>query len=140
MILLHLRIFTKNVNKFFSFFTVEELSPLLDIEKLRSEFNISEKEMYLMIMSNFDEMKEFSINLNFIKENQNYLELNPVVDGQDKIQKLKPLELKTMDLDTKVLQISNNVDTLLKNYNETVGVINQKFSMYNKLLKKLEAK
>jgi hypothetical protein len=71
------------------------LSPLLDIERLRSDYNISEKEMYLMIMSNYDEMKEFSKNLNYVKENQNYLELNPIVDGQDKILKLKPLELKS---------------------------------------------
>jgi hypothetical protein len=93
-----------------------------------------------MIVSNFDEMREFGKNLNFVKENQNYLELNPIIDGQDKIQKLRPLELKTMDLETKVLQVSNDVDVLLQNYNETVGVINEKFSLYNKLLKKLETK
>ena len=121
------------------YFLVEELTPLLDIEKLRSEFNITEKEMYLMIISNFDELKKFYKNLNFIKENQNYLELTPVVNSQDKIQKLKPQELKTMDLETKALQITNNVDTLLKNYNETVNVINEKFSLYNKLLKKIES-
>ena len=94
--------------------------------------------MYLMIISNYDEMKRFCKNLNFIKENQNYLELTPVVDSQEKIGKLKPLELQTMDMETKVLQLSNNVDNLLKNYNQTVGVINEKFSMYNKLLKKYE--
>jgi hypothetical protein len=95
--------------------------------------------MYLMIISNYDELKKFCKNLNFIKENQNYLELTPVVDSQEKILKLKPLELQTMDMETKVLQLSNNVDNLLKNYNETVNVINEKFSMYNKLLKKYEA-
>lgn len=94
--------------------------------------------MYMLIVSNFDEMKKFCKNLNFIKENQNYLELNPIVDGHDKIQKLKPLELQSMDLETKVMQVSDNIDILLKNYNETVNVINEKFSMYNKLLKSLE--
>ncbi len=111
-----------------------------DLEKLRTQFDISERDMYTMIISNFDEMKDFSKNLNFVKENQSYLELNPVVDGQDKIKSIKPLEIKTIDLETKVLQVSNNVDSLLKNYNETVNVINEKFSMYNKLLKKMEEK
>lgn len=96
--------------------------------------------MYWMIISNYDEMKEFSKNLNYVKDNQNYLELNTIVDGQDKIKKLKPLELQTMDLETKALQVSNNIDVILKNYNETVGIINEKISMYNKLLKKLEGK
>jgi len=39
-----------------------------------------------MIISNFDEMKKFGKNLNFIKEHQNYLDLSPVSDSQDKIQ------------------------------------------------------
>ncbi len=94
--------------------------------------------MYLMIISNYDELKKFCKNLNFIKENQNYLELTPVVDSQDKILKLKPLELQTMDIESKVLQLSNNIDNLLKNYNQTVNVINEKFNMYDKLLKKYE--
>jgi hypothetical protein len=91
-----------------------------------------------MIISNYDELKKFCKNLNFIKENQNYLELTPVVDSQDKILKLKPLELQTMDIESKVLQLSNNIDNLLKNYNQTVNVINEKFNMYDKLLKKYE--
>lgn len=94
--------------------------------------------MYLMIISNYDELKKFCKNLNFIKENQNYLELTPVVDSQDKILKLKPLELQTMDIESKVLQLSYNIDNLLKNYNQTVNVINEKFNMYDKLLKKYE--
>ena len=63
---------------------------MLDAERLRSETNIQEKEMYLMILSNYDELKSFLVNLNYVKTNQNYLELNPIVDGQDKIKKLKP--------------------------------------------------
>jgi hypothetical protein len=117
---------------------VEELSPLLEIEKFTTDYNISEKEMYLMIISNFDEMKKFGKNLNFIKEHQNYLELSPVLDSQDKIQKLKPNELKTLDLETKVLQLTRNIDSLLVNYNESANAINEKFAMYNKLLKKYE--
>lgn len=94
--------------------------------------------MYLMIISNFDEMKKFGKNLNFIKEHQSCLDLSPVVDSHDKIQKLKPNELKTMDLETKVLQLTRNIDSLLVNYNESASAINEKFAMYNKLLKKYE--
>jgi len=110
---------------------------LLDIEKLKSD-NISEKEMYLLIISNLEELKKFGKNLAFIKDNQNYLSLNPITDIQDKIYKLKPIELSTMDLETRVLQISNNVDVLLTSYNDTINIINEKFSLYNKLLKSYE--
>jgi hypothetical protein len=96
--------------------------------------------MYLLIISNYDELRRFAKNLNFIKSNQNYLELNPVVDGNQKIMKLKPLEISTMNLETKVMQITNNIDILLQNYNQTIDVVNEKFSMYNKLLKSLEIK
>lgn len=113
---------------------------MLDLEKLRTEASISEKEMYLLIISNFDELKAFSKNLNFIKSNQNYLELNPVVDGHEKIQKMKPLELKSMEMESKVIQVTNNIDILLQNYNQTIKVMNDKFSMYNRLLKNLENK
>jgi hypothetical protein len=92
----------------------------------------------MMIVSNYDEMKTFSKNLNYIKDNQNYLEFNPIVDGQDKIKQLKPLELKSLDLESKVMQMDENVDNLAKAYNETVDVINEKFSFYNRLISRLE--
>jgi hypothetical protein len=138
MIQLHLKTFTKNVLRKINL--DEELSPLLDIEKLRTEAHISEKEMYLLIISNYDELRKFGKNLHFIKSNQNYLELNPVVDGNEKIMKLKPLEMNTMNLETKVMQVTNNIDILLQNYYQTIEVVNEKFSMYNKLLKSLEIK
>jgi hypothetical protein len=119
---------------------VEELAPLFDIEKFRSESNISEKEMYLMILSNESEMQKFSKNLNTVKENQSFLDLNAVAEGPEKIVEIKPLELKTMDMETKVMQISQNIDDLLKNYSETVDVINEKFNLYNKLISNLEGK
>ena len=119
---------------------VEELAPLFDIEKFRSESNISEKEMYLMILSNESEMQKFSKNLNTVKENQSFLDLNAVAEGPEKIVEIKPLELKTMDMETKVMQISQNIDDLLKNYSETVEVINEKFNLYNKLISNLEGK
>jgi hypothetical protein len=116
------------------------LSPFLNLEKLRTETHITEKEMNLLIMSNFDELMEFCKSLKVVKENQNYLEFNPVIDGEDKIQKLRPLELKTMDMEAKVLQINDNVDNLMQSYNETIGAINQKFALYNHLLSKVEGK
>lgn len=94
----------------------------------------------MMIISNFDELESFGKNIQYIKDNQNYLELDPILDSQEKINKLKPLELQTMDVETKSMQISQNIDTLLKNYNETVQVINEKFSLYDKLISKLENK
>ena len=137
----HSKTFTKNVNIIFKLIhLVEELAPLFDIEKFRSESNISEKEMYLMILSNESEMQKFSKNLNTVKENQSFLDLNAVAEGPEKIVEIKPLELKTMDMETKVMQISQNIDDLLKNYSETVEVINEKFNLYNKLISNLEGK
>ena len=96
--------------------------------------------MYLMILSNESEMQKFCKNLNTVKENQSFLDLNAVAEGPEKILEIKPLELKTMEMETKVLQISQNIDNLLKNYSETVDVINEKFNLYNKLISNLEGK
>jgi len=93
-----------------------------------------------MILSNEFEMQKFCKNLNTVKENQSFLDLNAVAEGPEKILEIKPLELKTMEMETKVLQISQNIDDLLKNYSETVDVINEKFNLYNKLISNLEGK
>ena len=82
-------------------YLVEQISPFLNIEKLKSDFNITEKEMYLMLISNYDDMKIFGKNISFVKDNQKYLEFNPVIDGEEKINNIRPLELKTIDLETK---------------------------------------
>ena len=92
--------------------------------------------MYFLLMSNFDELKTFLENLNYVKKNHKYLELNPIVDAQDKIKMMKPLELKTMNLESKISKMTDNIDNLLQNYNETVEIINQKFALYNELLDK----
>ncbi len=112
------------------------LSPLLDPEKLKDESNLQDKEMYFLLISNFDELKSFLENLNYVKKNQKYLELNPIVDAQDKIKTMKPLELKTMNLESKISKMTDNIDNLLQNYNETIEIINQKFALYNELLDK----
>jgi hypothetical protein len=79
---------------------------------------------------------EFAKRLSVIKSNQNFLEYNPLIDSESKIQKLRPLEVSTMDMETKVMQVSDNIDCLMKSYHETIGVINQKFALYNSLLNK----
>lgn len=112
------------------------LSPLLDPEKLKDESNLQDKEMYFLLISNFDELKSFLENLNYVKKNQKYLELNPIVDAQDKIKTMEPLELKTMNLESKISKMTDNIDNLLQNYNETIEIINQKFALYNELLDK----
>ena len=68
------------------------------------------------------------------KKNQKYLELNPIVDVDEKINTIKPLELQSMNLEAKVSKMNDNVDNLLKNYNETIDIINKKFALYNQLL------
>jgi hypothetical protein len=110
------------------------LSPLLENDKIKNDTNLGDKEMYFLLMSNFDEIRSFLENLKYIKKNQKYLELNPIVDVDEKINTIKPLELQSMNLEAKVSKMNDNVDNLLKNYNETIDIINKKFALYNQLL------
>ena len=110
------------------------LSPLLENDKLKNDTNLGDKEMYFLLMSNFDEIRSFLENMKYIKKNQKYLELNPIVDTDEKINVIKPLELQSMNLEAKVSKMNDNVDNLLKNYNETIDIINKKFTLYNQLL------
>ncbi len=41
-----------------------------------------------------------------------------------------------MNIENKVNKMSNNIDNLLKNYTETIDIINNKFALYNELLDK----
>lgn len=113
-----------------------QISPILDPDKLLEDPHLTNKEMFSLVMSNYDELKAFLHNLNFIKNNEKYLELNPVADSPEKIKKMKPLELRTMTLESKVGKMTDNIDELLKNYNETIDIINQKFALYNTVLDK----
>ncbi len=76
--------------------------------------------MHLLILTNYEELLQFSKNLKVVKENQKYLEFNPVIDGQEKIKKIKPLELKSLNMESNVNLISTNIDTLIQNYHQTV--------------------
>lgn len=110
------------------------MSPLLDPDKLKSENNIQDKDMYFQLLSNYDELKSFLSDIKFIKKNQHYLELNPMVDGREKIKTLENLELKSINLESKMSKMSDNIDNLMQNYNETIDIINKKFALYNELL------
>ena len=76
--------------------------------------------MHLLILTNYEELLQFSKNLKVVKENQKYLEFNPVIDGKEKIKKIKPLELKSLNMESNVNLISTNIDTLIQNYHQTV--------------------
>jgi len=110
------------------------------MEKIKNKNNLEEKEMYFLIENKDDDIRNFLDNINYVKENLNFLEMNPITDADKKIDMLKPLEEKSIGLDANLIKINSNVDTLLKNYSETCDVINRKFAMYDKLLKKLENK
>ncbi len=110
------------------------------MEKLITNNQLTEKEMYLLIMDKYDEIRSFVDNINFVKENVNFLDLNPITDCNKKIELIKPIEVQSIELDSKLSKVSGNIDVLLKNYNETCDVINKKFALYDKLLRKLESK
>ena len=57
-----------------------------------------------------------------------------MTNGEEKMKTLKTYELKSIDLESKMTKMTDNIDLLLQNYNETVDIINKKFALYNKLL------
>ena len=73
--------------------------------------------------------------MNLFNKNQQYLESNSN-NFDEKIKIIKPLEVKSMNIENKVNKMSNNIDNLLKNYTETIDIINKKFALYNELLDK----
>ena len=84
-------------------------------------------------MLNQEEIESFLKNIEFIKQNQQYLESDSS-DIDEKIKIIKPLEVKSMNIESKVNKMSDNIDNLLKNYTETIDIINKKFALYNELL------
>ena len=86
-------------------------------------------------MLNQDEIESFLKNIEFIKQNQQYLESNSN-NIDEKIKIIKPLEVKSMNIESKVNKMSDNIDNLLKNYTETIDIINKKLALYNELLDK----
>ena len=116
---------------------MKELAPLLNVEKLSSEFTISENEMYVLIMTNFDELESFLNNLKFIKDNQNVLDFDIIKDLEEKKKAIKPLELKGINLYSKINQIHESVDRISENYSKSVDILNDKIFIYNELLEKM---
>ncbi len=86
-------------------------------------------------MLNQDKIESFLKNIEFIKQNQQYLESN-LNNSDENIKIIKPLEVKSMNIENKVNKMFNNIDNLLKNYTETIDIINKKFALYNELLDK----
>lgn len=86
-------------------------------------------------MLNQEEIESFLKNIEFIKQNQQYLESN-LNDIDEKIKIIKPLEIKSMNIESKVNKMSDNIDNLLKDYTEIIDIINKKFTLYNELLDK----
>jgi hypothetical protein len=106
---------------------------LFDPKKIKENHNLSDKEMFTLLMLNQDEIENFLKNIEYIKQNQKYLEVNNI-DTEEKIKIIKPLETKSMDLESKMTKMTDNIDNLLKNYTETIDIINKKFELYNELL------
>lgn len=124
----------KEVNKRF-----EKLAPLLNIERLTSEFTISENEMYAIVMTNYDDLENFLLNLKYISDNQKILDYDSIIDLKDKNKEINKLSTESIFVNNNINKIHENVDSLCKSYTESIDVINKKFDNYNKLLDAIEA-
>ena len=115
---------------------MKNISPLLDIEEYKNENIPSDRQMHNALKRNYEHIKNFLTGVKFLKNNQQLLEVNPLSNVEEKMKSLQSDELKTIDLESKTTKMSDNIDLLLQNYNETVEIINKKFALYNQLLNK----
>jgi hypothetical protein len=116
----------------------EELSPLLNVERLTSEFTVTENEMYSMILANYEEIESFLANLKFINENQKILDYDPIVDLETKIQTIKKHELDCITQSTNIYQTHDSIDQLAIAYSESISNVNEKLYNFNRLIDALE--
>ena len=110
------------------------VTPLIELDKYKDEILPSDKDMYNDLITNYDGIKYFLNNVKFIQNSQDILKVNPMTNSEDKIKEVQKSELKAIDLENKVSKMTDNIDNLLQNYNETVDIINQKFALYNQIL------
>ena len=113
---------------------MKTVAPLLNIEEYKSENIPSDRQIYNTLILSYDNIKSFLSGVKFLKNNQKFLETNPISNAEEKMKTLKSYELKSIDLESKMTKMTDNIDQLLQNYNETVDIINKKFALYNKLL------
>ena len=113
---------------------MKEVAPLLNIEEYKSENIPSDRQIYNTLILSYDNIKSFLAGVKFLKNNQKFLETNPITNAEEKMKTLKNYELKSIELESKMTKMTDNIDQLLQNYNETVDIINKKFALYNKLL------
>jgi hypothetical protein len=116
----------------------EELSPLLNVERLTSEFTVTENEMNSMILANYEEIESFLANLKFINENQKILDYDPIVDLETKIQTIKKHELDCITQSTNIYQTHDSIDQLAIAYSESISNVNEKLYNFNRLIDALE--
>ena len=113
---------------------VKNVAPLLKLEEYKNENIPSDRQIYNTLILSYDNIKYFLSGVKFLKNNQKFLETNPISNAEEKMKTLKIYELKSIDLQSKMTKMTDNIDQLLQNYNETVDIINKKFALYNKLL------
>ena len=120
----------------FLLFIVKHFSPILDIDEYKNENIPSERQMNYDLNKNHDAIINFISYVKFLKNNQKFLETNPLTNLEGKMKKIQQNELKTIDLEEKNTKVTDDIDNLLQNYNETINIINKKFALYNQLLEK----
>ena len=113
---------------------MKTVAPLLNIEEYKSENIPSDRQIYNTLILSYDNIKSFLSGVKFLKNNQKFLETNPISNAEEKMKTLKSYELKSIDLESKMTKMTDNIDNLLKNYTETIDIINKKFELYNELL------
>ena len=113
---------------------MKAIAPLLNVDEYKNENIPSDRQIYNTLILSYDNIKTFLSGVKFLKNNQKFLETDPMKKKKKKMKTLKTYELKSIDLESKMTKMTDNIDLLLQNYNETVDIINKKFALYNKLL------
>ena len=94
----------------------------------------SDSEIYNQVILEEKNIDDFLDNVKFLEENEKVLDAEPIENKEEKKKELESCELKTLELEGNLVKLSDNIDELLQTYNETVDIINKKFSLYNQIL------
>ena len=88
---------------------MNDVSPLLNIEEYKSENIPSDRQIYNTLILSYDNIKYFLAGVKFLKNNQKFLETNPLTNAEDKMKTLKSQELKKIDLENKIAKMTDNM-------------------------------
>ena len=87
---------------------MKNVAPLLNIEEYKNENIPSDRQIYNTLILSYDNIKYFLSGVKFLKNNQKFLETDPMTNGEEKMKtltsELNELFKESNELETKIRQ------------------------------------